>query len=220
MARALSGAAATRRSLISAALELFGNHGYEAVSTRQIADHAAANIGSIAYHFGGKPGLRNACIGYVIDVVLESLGPALTQSLPANLTPDEALDMLDGMIATMMRIGASRPDADLLTTFMNREMVMPGEVDSVLYERLAKPIHERSCQLFAIAVGRPGAEDELALTVFSLFGQSVFFRICKSVLVEHMGWRCFGLDEMQAAIAVFSDNLRAIVIWHRGRNGA
>ncbi len=220
MARQLSGAAATRASLISAALELFGNHGYDAVSTRQIADHAAANIGSIAYHFGGKPGLRNACIDYAIGFVHENLGASLTQPLPSRLTPDEALDMLDGMFETIMRIGATRPDADLLSTFMNREMVLPGEVDGVLYERLVKPLHERFCQLLAIAVGRPDAVDELALTVFSLIGQSVFFRLCKPVVVKRMGWSAYGLDEAESTIAVFSDNLHAIVARHRERNRA
>lgn len=220
MVRQASGAAATRASLISAALELFGNHGYDAVSTRQIADHAAANIGSIAYHFGGKPGLRKACIEHVIGIVHESLGPSLSQSLPAGLTADEALDMLDGMVSTMMRIGASRPDADLLSTFMTREMIVPGEVDGLLYERMARPLHGRFCQLFAIAVGRPEAPEAYALTVFSLLGQSVFFRICKPVVVKRMGWAGFGVDEAQAAIAVFSDNLRAIVERHREKNQA
>ncbi|MBW8298358.1 MAG: CerR family C-terminal domain-containing protein [Hydrogenophaga sp.] len=220
MARQVSGAAATRASLISAALELFGNRGYEAVSTRQIADHAAANIGSIAYHFGGKPGLRTACIEYVIGVVLESLGAPLTQPLPPMLTPDEALDLLDGMIGTLILIGSTRPDADRISTFMTRELVVPGEVDGLLYEKMAQPLHERFCQLFAIAVGRPGDADALSLTVFSLIGQAVFFRICKPVVVKRMEWSGFGLDEAQAAIAVLSDNLRAIVARHRERNRA
>ncbi len=60
-----SGGEATRAALIEAGLKLFGTHGYDAVSTRQIADAAEANIGSIAYHFGGKPGLRLACAQFV-----------------------------------------------------------------------------------------------------------------------------------------------------------
>ncbi len=217
MARPVSGAAATRASLISASLELFGNFGYDAVSTRQIADHAAANIGSIAYHFGGKSGLRTACIEHVIGIVLESLGSPLNQPLAASLSAGEALDMLDGMIATLVRIGSTRPDSDLLTNFMTREMVMPGEVDPLLYERLAKPMHMRFCQLFAIATGYPGRPEDLSLTVFSLFGQSVFFRMCKPVVVKRMGWPGFGADEAQGVIAVISDNLRAIVAHHRAR---
>ena len=218
MTRPVSGAAATRASLISASLELFGNFGYDAVSTRQIADHAAANIGSIAYHFGGKSGLRTACIEHVIGIVLESLGAPLNQPLAVNLGPDEALDLLEGMIATLVRIGATCPDSDLLTNFMTREMVMPGEVDPLLYERLAKPMHMRFCQLFAIATAYPGPAEDLSVTVFSLFGQAVFFRMCKPVVLKRMGWSGFGGEEAQATIAVVSDNLRAIVAYHRARS--
>lgn len=83
MDRPLSGADVTRMALIDSAIKLFGDRGYDAVSTRDIADMAAANIGSIAYHFGGKAGLRRACAEHVIRNVLELLGPAFTKALAA-----------------------------------------------------------------------------------------------------------------------------------------
>ena len=49
---------ATRLALIRAALDLFGAKGFEAASTRDVAAAAGANLASIAYHFGGKEGLR------------------------------------------------------------------------------------------------------------------------------------------------------------------
>lgn len=219
MARQASGAAATRESLVSAALELFGDYGYDAVSTRQIADHAAANIGSIAYQFGSKPGLRIACIEYVIAVVKETLGPSAWQPLPANLGPDDALDTMDRMFSTLLLIGSTRPDADQISNFMTRELVMPGAFDALLYDKLAEPLHERFSQLLAIAIGRPGEGKDLALTVFSLFGQSMFFRLCKPVIVKHMEWPGFGLEQAQAANVIVSQNLKAIVAYHRKLNG-
>ncbi len=51
----------TRTALIAAGLELFGEKGFEATSTRDIATAAGANLASIAYHFGSKEGLRLAC---------------------------------------------------------------------------------------------------------------------------------------------------------------
>ena len=52
-----SAADATRLALVMAALKLFGRQGFDGTSTREIATAANANIGSIAYHFGGKDGL-------------------------------------------------------------------------------------------------------------------------------------------------------------------
>ncbi len=59
----------TRAALIHAALQLFGSKGFDATSTREIAALAKANIGSIAYHFGGKEGLRLAAADYIVETI-------------------------------------------------------------------------------------------------------------------------------------------------------
>ena len=68
---------ATRLALIHAALDLFGAKGFEASSTRAVAAAAGANLGSIAYHFGGKQGLRLACADHVVETIRGFLGPTL-----------------------------------------------------------------------------------------------------------------------------------------------
>ncbi|MDR1484715.1 MAG: TetR family transcriptional regulator [Planctomycetaceae bacterium] len=47
----------TRSAILHAACELFGEYGFDAVSTRMIADKAGVNLGGIHYHFGSKGGL-------------------------------------------------------------------------------------------------------------------------------------------------------------------
>ncbi|MBN9445309.1 MAG: TetR family transcriptional regulator, partial [Bosea sp.] len=47
----------TRQALIRAGLDLFGRNGFDATSTREIAQAAGVNSAGIAYHFGGKDGL-------------------------------------------------------------------------------------------------------------------------------------------------------------------
>ena len=56
-------------ALIRAALKLFGRQGFDGTSTREIAAEANANIGSIAYHFGGKEGLRAASADYIVETI-------------------------------------------------------------------------------------------------------------------------------------------------------
>ncbi|SMC62294.1 CerR family C-terminal domain-containing protein [Rhizobium sp. RU36D] len=215
MGRQLSGAAATRSALISAALKLFGEHGYDAVSTRQIADHAAANIGSIAYHFGGKPGLRIACVEYVISAVVEAMGAPLTQSPPSDLSQDEAMAVLEEMFTNLVRVGAQRPDSEDISTFLMREMVMPGEIHDHIYTGMVRPLHERVEQLFGIATGAEGQTDDIKLTVFTLMGQTMSFRLCKPALMRRMGWNELGDAETEALIDAIRFNLRAIVAWRR-----
>src|SRR3569833_1459024 len=55
-----------REKLLSAARELFLKYGYRAVSSRQIAGAAYANVAMIRYYFGGKPGLyKEVCNGII-----------------------------------------------------------------------------------------------------------------------------------------------------------
>lgn len=46
-----------REALLIAAVELFSSNGYSAVSLREIAKAAGANVGSLTYHFGSKAAL-------------------------------------------------------------------------------------------------------------------------------------------------------------------
>lgn len=46
-----------REALLSAAIGLFSTNGYNAVSLREIAKAADANVGSLTYHFGSKANL-------------------------------------------------------------------------------------------------------------------------------------------------------------------
>jgi AcrR family transcriptional regulator len=48
-------AAETKASLIEAAIDMFGDGGFDAVSTRQLADKAKVNLAAIAYHLAARP---------------------------------------------------------------------------------------------------------------------------------------------------------------------
>ena len=60
----------TRERILEAACSLFAAQGYDGTSTRQVGVAAGANIGTIAYHFGGKEGLYHATLGRMYERVL------------------------------------------------------------------------------------------------------------------------------------------------------
>lgn len=53
-------AQATREKILRSAENLFGEHGFDGVSVRQIALAAGVPVALINYHFGGKEGLYRA----------------------------------------------------------------------------------------------------------------------------------------------------------------
>ena len=64
-------AEATRRALISAAIAVFADRGYEAASVRTITAKAKVNQGAITYHFGGKDGLYREVLRTVRNALSE-----------------------------------------------------------------------------------------------------------------------------------------------------
>lgn len=68
----------TRNDILDAADLLFGRLGFEAATTREIAEASGANKALIHYHFGGKEGL--------LDGVLDRYYTRLTAAIAASLT--------------------------------------------------------------------------------------------------------------------------------------
>jgi len=56
----LRGAEATRAKILESAEKLFGDHGYDGVSVRQIAIEAGVPVALVNYHYGSKEGLFRA----------------------------------------------------------------------------------------------------------------------------------------------------------------
>lgn len=52
----------TRLNLIETATPLFAKKGFAAVSVRELAHAAGANVAAVSYHFGGKEGLYQAVL--------------------------------------------------------------------------------------------------------------------------------------------------------------
>lgn len=64
----------TKQKILDTAERLFGEHGYAAVSLRQVIAEAEVNIAAVHYHFGSKEELLDA-------VLLRKIGPVTAQRM-------------------------------------------------------------------------------------------------------------------------------------------
>jgi TetR/AcrR family transcriptional regulator, regulator of cefoperazone and chloramphenicol sensitivity len=214
MDKPISGAEVTRIALIEAAIRLFGERGYDAVSTREIADLAAANIGSIAYHFGGKPGLRLTCAQHVIGNISATVGSAFLKPLPP-LKPEEALDMIERMMKVFCNFWLVNPNSQTFVNFILRELLVKGEVSELFYCTWMKPMHKRFCELFGIATGRDPESHEVKIAVFSFIGQVFHFRVGQPLIMRRLDWDELGDKEADHVVEGLVKNTRAIVLAYR-----
>ena len=218
--REASPADQTRAALVRAALKLFGRQGFDGTSTREIAAEAKANIGSIAYHFGGKEGLRAAAADYIVETIQGIAGQALgAASLAAPSSPDAARAQLFSALERMVGFVVASPQAGEIVQFVLRELSHPTAALDRIYGGVFEPTHRRLCQVWEQATGEPAESEATKLTVFTMIGQVIYFRIGREAVMRRMGWREIGADEAAKVAAVATDNLRAMLASRDGAAG-
>jgi AcrR family transcriptional regulator len=199
----------TRQALVYAALRLFGEKGFDGASTRDIAALANANIGSIAYHFGGKEGLRAACAAFIVEtaraLVLENVAEQETC----------ASSRLETAIRRMIDFILGRPEAGAIVQFMLRELAQPTTALDMIYDGVFEPTHRRLCEIWADATGEDAESDRTKITVVTMIGQVIYFRIGREAVMRRMGWSQIGLKEVDAVASVALENLATVLAAHK-----
>ncbi|MEZ5871744.1 MAG: CerR family C-terminal domain-containing protein [Nitratireductor sp.] len=209
-----NGPEATRAALIAAALDLFGARGFEATSTREIAGRAGANIASIAYHFGGKEGLRQAC-AEAVRTQLGAIAAAAFADTKAEIEaapdPEMAASLLEAIMGRFIRTALVSPQTQRFVPFVLREISGPSPVLELLYREVMEPTHKRLCMLWGAATGQPGESENVRLSVFALVGQAIYFRIGSEIVTRRMQWKNYTAVEADRIAQTVCANLRASI---------
>lgn len=203
----------TRAALIRAALHLFGQKGFDGTSTRDIAAAANANIGSIAYHFGGKEGLRLACAGFIVETIQRIAGPAIAAtSAPGDGKAGEAAAaaQIDAIVQRMVGFIVAQPEAGEIVQFVIRELSHPTAALDAIYSGVFEPVHRRLCAIWAAATGEEAEAELTRLRVFAIIGQVIYFRIGREAVLRRMGWSAIGPTEAARITGVITENVHAI----------
>lgn len=204
----------TRAALVDAGLRIFGEKGFAAASTREIAAAAKANIGSIAYHFGGKAGLRDACAERIVEAMRAVAGPVLEASPPVR-SAAAAEAALGAILERMVGFLIVRQDAGPIAQFVLRELSQPTSALDIVYAGVFEPVHRRLCELWALAAGDEAGSERTMLAVFTMIGQVVYFRIGREAVKRRLGWPDIGRDHADAILAVVRANLAAALASRR-----
>ena len=200
----------TRKTLILAALKLFGARGFEATSTRALAAEAGANIGSIAYHFGGKEGLRLAAADPIVET-MKALAARAAGGGELPATPEQAERELAATLTAMLGFIAGQPEAGAVVQFILRELSTPTAALDRIYSGVFEPVHKRACAVWGVATGEASDSAAVKLAVFTMIGQIVYFRIGREAVLRRMGWTAIGPDETRLIVETAVANLAAML---------
>lgn len=132
-----------RERLLHEAMRLFGDKGFDAVTTREICAAAGVNPGAIHYHFGDKDGLYAALLGLPVQALLEELAGF-----------DEPGLSLHASICRFLRPFLADDEACSAQLFF-REMQAPSPIFLETVARDVQPVFNRFALLLARHVGVP-----------------------------------------------------------------
>lgn len=217
----------TRGALIKAAIQIFGLDGFDAASTRKIADAAGVNQALIGYHFRGKAGLYLAVFQDITDSIRERMGPLLaavetelgSEELDARADTDMAerslalLHKLTDAFVAMLTSEASTAWARLIL----REQQDPSEAFDVLYEGFMSSALHVVTRLIGRIRSVDASSSETSLVAITVFGQVLVFRAARAAIMRRMDWQQLGAAEIAAIQARVRRNVTAILMQESSR---
>jgi AcrR family transcriptional regulator len=149
-----------QRALVSAAIATFAERGFEAATTREVAERAGCSEGLIHRYFGGKQGLLLAALEQKADTALT----ALAQPQSTDLEEDLRIYLVN----TVERMGRER---DSMRVTVSRSIVdaqTGGEVGRLFCGAQAAALVERLET--HRAAGRIAADADLPAIVLAVLG--------------------------------------------------
>jgi AcrR family transcriptional regulator len=156
----------TRERIIRAAGEVFGQHGFDGTTIRQITRRAGVNVAAVNYHFRDKG-----------ELYLRVLREA--KCLASELTDEEFRgnpeERLRGFIFAFIErlLAPDRPAWHVQV--ITQEMMRPTPALDLLVREMTEPIFRQMREMAGAVAGTKLSPSELNLLACSLLGQCLFF---------------------------------------------
>ncbi|MEZ5573073.1 MAG: CerR family C-terminal domain-containing protein [Halioglobus sp.] len=190
----------TREALVCAATRIFGQTGYDAASTREIATAAGANVALIKYYFGGKDGLYQAVIAAISDKMEASLVPVLDEL--GSAMPLRGRAAVDAMVLLFSRILDQFTLKEMRdwSRIIAREQQDPTPAFEIIYERFMSRILTVLALLISGASGGAVKGKAARIRATLCIGQVLVFVYAPAATQRFLGWS--QLDEKHKKIVL------------------
>lgn len=205
--------ATTRDRLLEAGLEIFGESGFAAASTRALAERSRVNLAAIPYHFGGKEGLYRAVVTAIAARVQGELAPLLDEvsALPVAAPPAQAAELLERLLGTLVGFVVGAPEAARFSRIVLREQLAPSPAYDIVFAGIMQPLLEALAALLAGAAGLAAADRRCRLQAMALLGQVLVFRFGRETVVRGIGLEGYSAAETAEIRAIVIEQVRLIV---------
>lgn len=121
--------AETHERIISAAIKLFGERGFEAASTREIAQRGGVLAPLINYHFKSKEGLYRACAAEIHTFARASFDhrmDAILAAVHSNAAPDVLMSLFESLVEYSLGFLLANEQASHIRLFITQDQAGNG----------------------------------------------------------------------------------------------
>jgi AcrR family transcriptional regulator len=203
----------TRRRILSTALEMFAEQGYEGTSTRLLADRAGVNLPAIPYYFGSKEGLYRAVVGYCLEQSQAFLAPVTDKALALlekkDAPGDALIDALCEIFERFVVLVSCGEQVEARRLLWARAEVERTPVLQMLQEGGKRQIFEPCAALVGRLFGRSPEDPTTILRTLALFGQATIF--CHTGVQEVLGEASLDKDRVAAVCTLVRSQTEAIL---------
>jgi AcrR family transcriptional regulator len=181
-----------RERLLKAATVLFADKGIDGVSTRELARQAGVNLSAITYHFGGKEGLYEAALQYVVDLLAPRRRQVIEALRDSVAAADGEVERLSEIAANFVRalIAAMTSPAFPMQPIrlLLRELLYPTSAFAIVIDGHINPVQDAITGLAAAAT-RTDADDDAAKLLGLAVTQQVFMLgLMRPLVLARLGW--------------------------------
>jgi AcrR family transcriptional regulator len=181
--------AGARERLLEGATRVFSRLGYEAATTRMIADEAGVNLASIPYYFGTKEALYAEVIEGISALITRRTAARIAEVrhvLELDSTPEVCLDALCSLVDAHMGLAMAK-DTVLAAPILAREEANPSPVFARLFAQVFRPQLDLAAALLARILGQPEDSPEVRVKACVLLGMSVHLGYARPSLAYYLG---------------------------------
>lgn len=213
----------TRQQLIQAALDVFGEYGLQAATTRVIAHRAGQNIAAIAYHFCSKEGLYLAVANWIADYIHQTYRPLVAEIAAFMQQPTEAqsaeqiMDYLRRALLHFSRL-MTRSETLNLSRIMSREQLSPTDAYPIIHQQVIEPLHQLMTQLVARYTGMDSTDRKTIIHTHALIGEVLSFRVARETILLRARWKNIGVEEATLIQQVLIEHLEILLTGLRDRH--
>ncbi|HVW71235.1 MAG TPA: CerR family C-terminal domain-containing protein [Steroidobacteraceae bacterium] len=211
--------------IITAAIKLFGERGFEGASTRDIATNAGVNAPALQYYFDSKEGVYLACVEHIVSLIWEALSEAVERAEAAvrrGAGDDELIDAFCEIQAQLAEFMFTSRSADDWRLFMAQQQAGSGPIAGfqIIYQRVSKRMSEAMATIVGRLLGRPANDDETLLRTMALSGQLMVFQVARRTVLTKLDWDSINAERLALIKRVIREQTAALMRWMLASRGA